>query len=200
MVFQLDDVSQWSKFWKVSLINRNPPKPRYIVTWDVESVLVFLSYLNSWTSLSLKMLILKMVLLLDLVTAGRVSSLVHLNINHLVVTNNSLKFVPCQLQKRSLPGHSMKVIKIKAFEDKSWCPVKAVSCYRDRAAPLRGQESQLLISYLKPYKKVVPSTVSRWIVDLLQKAGVDTEKFKAHSTRGEVTLRVHSDWELRWRL
>ena len=106
----------------------------------------------------------------QLVPAGRVSSLVHLDINYLVVTNNSLKFVP---------GHSMKVIEIKAFEDKSLCPVKAVSCYRDRTAPLQGQESQLLISYLMPYKKVVSSTVSQWIVDLLQKAGVDTEKLYA---------------------
>ena len=167
--------------------NRNPPKPKYMVTWDVESVLVLLSQLGSWSSLSVRMLTLKMVLLLALVTAGRVSSLVHLNINHLVVTPHSLKFVPCQLLKQSRLGHTMRVVEIKAFEDKSICPVQAVSCYRDHTAAVRGTETQLLLSYLKPDGKVVSSTVSRWIVALLQSAGVDTQKFKAHSTRGAAT-------------
>ena len=52
---------------------------------------------------------------------------------------------------------------------------------------LRGTESQLLISYMKPHKKVVSSSVSRWIMAILKMAGIDTERFKAHSTRGAAT-------------
>jgi len=44
-----------------------------------------------------------------------------------------------------------------------------------------------LISHVKPYKKVVSSTVSRWILLGLSMAGVDTDQFKAHSVRGAAT-------------
>ena len=41
-----------------------------------------------------------------------------------------------------------------------------------------GAETQLFISYAKPYKKVVSSTLSRWLVAALKMAGVDTDQFK----------------------
>ena len=55
--------------------NRNPPKPRYTLTWEVEPVLRYLASLPPWECLTLKLVTLKMVLLLALATAGRVSSL-----------------------------------------------------------------------------------------------------------------------------
>ena len=44
------------------------------------------------------------------------------------------------------------------------------------------EESQFLVSYLKPHKPVSPTTVSRWLGQALAMAGIDTEVFKAHST------------------
>ncbi|XP_033096845.1 uncharacterized protein LOC117101084 [Anneissia japonica] len=164
--------------------NRNPPKPKYLVTWEIEPVLSFLLSLPDWESLSLKMLTLKMVLLLNLVTIGRVSSLVHIDISRLNISENSLKFIPSKLAKQSRPNYNIRWVVIEAFEDKRLCPVTAVTRYLECTRVIRGTENQLLVSYLKPHKKVVSSTVSRWICDMLSQAGVDTQQFKAHSTRG----------------
>ena len=59
--------------------------------------------------------------------------------------------------------------------------------YLAKTKLLRGSEKQLLISHVKPHKKVVSSTVSRWLLLGLNMAGVDTDQFKAHSVRGAAT-------------
>ena len=59
--------------------------------------------------------------------------------------------------------------------------------YLKKTESLRGSESQLLISHVKPFKKVVSSSISRWLLNILKQAGVNTDVFKAHSTRGAAT-------------
>ena len=164
--------------------NRNPPRPRYTVTWDVQPVLLYLSNMPRWDKLSLKMLTLKMVLLLALVSLGRVSSLVNIDISNLVVSSSCLKFVPSKLRKQSRPGHVLRCVVVEAYGDRTLCPVSAVSAYLSKTKSLRGSEAQLLISHIRPHKKVGSSTVSRWMIEMLDTAGVDTSRFKAHSTRG----------------
>ncbi len=171
--------------------NRNPPKPRYSCTWEVEPVLKFLKQMPSWKALSLKMLTLKVVLLLALVSAKRVSSLVHVDLKTLVVSNNFIKFIPSSLLKQSRPNYTLKSVVIEAFEDKQLCPVQAISTYLKKTKGIRGSETQLLISHLKPHNKVTSSTVSRWIIQMMKIAGVNTEMFKAHSTRGAATSASH---------
>ena len=53
--------------------------------------------------------------------------------------------------------------------------------------PFRQGESQLFLSYIRPHKKVGTSTISRWILKMLEIAGVDVSLFRAHSTRGAAT-------------
>ena len=166
---------------------RNPQRPKYTLTWEVEPVLRYLKEMPHWDSLSIKLLTLKVVLLLALVTTKRVSSLVHMNLESLVVSNNLLKFVPSSLLKQSRPNYCLQNIEIEAFEDSSLCPVEAVGKYLSRTKVLRGSEKQLFISFQRPHAKVTSSTISRWMVEMLGIAGVDTARFKAHSTRGAST-------------
>lgn len=49
---------------------------------------------------------------------------------------------------------------------------------------------QLLISTVKPYRAVGRETVSNWVKKMLNKAGIDTGKYKAHSTRSAATSDV----------
>ena len=44
-------------------------------------------------------------------------------------------------------------------------------------------KSQLLLSFQRPYKEVVSSTISGWIKTVLKLANVDTYIYRAHSTR-----------------
>ena len=56
-----------------------------------------------------------------------------------------------------------------------------------RTSLLRGAQSQLLVSFVKPHKAVTKDTVARWVKTILQKSGIDTDKFTSHSTRAAST-------------
>ena len=53
-----------------------------------------------------------------------------------------------------------------------------------------NNQSQLLLSYVKPHKPVTISSIARWIKDLLTQSGIDTEVFKAQSTRAASTSKA----------
>ena len=53
---------------------------------------------------------------------------------------------------------------------------------------IRGDEQQLVMSFVKPHKSVSRDTISRdtisrWAKIVLQRSGIDTELFTSHSTR-----------------
>ena len=54
----------------------------------------------------------------------------------------------------------------------------------NRVEPIRGQFTALFLSYISPHEPVGRDTISRWVVFVLTSAGVNTERFGAHSTRG----------------
>ena len=56
-----------------------------------------------------------------------------------------------------------------------------------RISQLRGEQSQLLVSFVKPHKAVTKDTVARWVKPILQKSGIDTAKFTSHSTRASTS-------------
>lgn len=43
--------------------------------------------------------------------------------------------------------------------------------------------SRLFLSTLKPYQPVQPSTLAKWLLVALDRAGIDTSSYKAHSVR-----------------
>ena len=45
------------------------------------------------------------------------------------------------------------------------------------------KSTSLFVSYCKPYSAVSPKTLSRWILMVMESAGLDVELWKAHSTR-----------------
>ena len=55
---------------------------------------------------------------------------------------------------------------------------------------VRGSETQLLISYIRPFKAVRTCTVANWLKRLMSKAGIDGDIFKAHSIRGASTSKA----------
>ena len=52
------------------------------------------------------------------------------------------------------------------------------------------QKQQLFLSWVKPHYPVVPSTIARWLKTVMEKAGIDTDKYKAHSVRGASTSKA----------
>lgn len=59
--------------------------------------------------------------------------------------------------------------------------------YFSQTKPLRGKVTNLFISFVRPYKPVSKSTVSRWVKTTLGLTGVDLTDFKPHSIRAAST-------------
>ena len=59
--------------------------------------------------------------------------------------------------------------------------------YLHRTEQLRKGHSKLLLSYIQPFKPVSKDTISRWIKQVLEAAGIDIKKYSAHSKRAAST-------------
>ena len=64
--------------------------------------------------------------------------------------------------------------------------------YIKRSKPWResNHEKQLLLSSIRPHNAVVSCTVSGWLKKTIKQAGINTDLFKAHSTRSDLSSKV----------
>ena len=103
-------------------------------------------------------------MLLLLVSGQRGQTIHLLDINHMFVNDDKYTFVIPNHLKQSKPGVSNPHVVLESFEQPSICVVTMLKEYLVRTKALRvSGESQLLISYVKPYKPVSWDTVTRWV-------------------------------------
>lgn len=170
--------------------NYNPPQPKYSSTWNVKVFNIFRRWGRN-TSLSLKCLSWKLVLLLLLCTDQRGQTIWLLKLSGMSETEDGIVFRMSDLLKHNRPGDPLSIIKVMKFkEDRRLCPVTSLNTYIRKTKELRRDINELLISTIKPYKAISRNTVSNWVKRMLDRAGVDTGKFKAHSTRSAATSMV----------
>ena len=55
--------------------------------------------------------------------------------------------------------------------------------YLERTKEIQGQNSQFLLSFVKPHGPVSNPTISRWILIVLNLSGIDAKTFTGHLTR-----------------
>ena len=164
--------------------NMKPSFPRYTVTWDVNIVLKFLKDMPSLDTISLKFLTYKLVMLIALVTGQRCQTIKCLDLDNYDTLEDKVFFRITNLLKQTRPGVHLSAVELKRYTtDVDLCVVRCFEVYIHRTASLRENITQLFTSYCKPYKAASSSTIARWIRSVLQLAGIDTDLFKAHSTR-----------------
>ena len=130
-----------------------PPKPRYSSVWDVNCVPTHFQQMPSARELSLKELTLKLVMLLLLVTGQRGQTIHLLDLNNMSECNDSYIFTITEHLKQSRPGNPNPVITLRAYHnDKSLCVYAHLKEYLSRTRIIRGIESYLLISFVKPHR------------------------------------------------
>ena len=165
------------------IFQSKPPSSRYSEAWDVSVVLHYLQGLSPVGTLKLKELTLKLVTLILLVSGQRGQTVHLLDLSNMRVSTDSYTFLFTKLLKQTRPGFPNPTVTLTAFRDSRLCVVTTLKEYISRTEPLRGSESQLLVSYTKPHKAVSRDTIGRWVKTVLSSAGIDTKKFKPHSTR-----------------
>ena len=166
---------------------RNPPKPRYETFWDVNKVFQKIRSWGPTTGLTFKLLSFKLVLLLLLVSSQRGQTIINLDLRDLIEEDDKVVFRMRTLLKHNRVGDPLDVLIFKKFDEcKRLCVVRTLRRYLQRTEELRKHQ-QLLLSSVKPHGPISRDTLSRWVLKTLEISGVDTQKYKGHSTRGATT-------------
>lgn len=169
------------------IFQEKPPRLKYTEIWDVSVVFSYIQSLSPVDKLSLKELTLKLVVLILLVSGQRGQTVHLLSIDHMVFIYSCHTFHIVDHLKQSTPGVKHPLVELRPFEDKTLCVVTTLKEYLTRTQPLRGSQSQLFISYNRPCRRVNRETISRWVKFVLTDAGIDTLRFKPHSTSAAST-------------
>jgi len=127
--------------------NRNPPKPKYSRTWDVNVVLDYLSALGPNQDLGLPMLSRKLAMLLALSTLFRVSELSS-------IVFSSVEFSPFgasfNLGRTTKTQHSgtLRVVRLPRLKDNILCPVDCLGWYVTITGPSRNAANRDELFYV----------------------------------------------------
>ena len=163
---------------------RNPPAPKYSSFWDVQKVFEMFKNWGKSSELSLKHLTLKHAMLLMLVTAQRGQTIIALSIDSLDLSEVVI-FKMTKLLKHNRLGDPLDSLVLRPFDTcYRLCVVRTLKQYLERTKSLRKDQKQLLVSFAPPYKAISRDTLARWTVKTLALAGIDTSKYRSHSTRG----------------
>ena len=170
------------------VFHKNPSLPRNLFTWDVSRVLVYLRSLWPPSTLSLKLLSYKLVMLLALTTGQRIQTLHLIDIRNIEYSQEYMKISFGDLLKQTRSGSHLSELYIESFKpDHRLCVVQVLSDYMNRSKELRGNGTQLFISLQKPHKSVTKSTIGHWVKNVLISAGINMTLFIPHSTRSAST-------------
>ena len=132
-------------------------------------------------------------LLAALLSGQRCQTIYSLSILNMLQTDNKFVFNITKLLKTSKPRKHWGRQKFIAYpEDKRLCVVTCLKQYLKLTEPLRKDSEQLLLSYQKPHKPGSSETIGRWLKSVMNKAGIDTNLFSAHSTRSAATSAAKS--------
>ena len=177
-----------SRFLK-GVYESRPSLPRYKDIWDVSVVLNYLKTLPPTEESNLKDVTLKTVMLVVLLSGQRCQTVHALTISGMRITNDTVHFEIVKLLKTSKPGRHQGHLELKSYPvDQGLC---VVTCLRQYVKLTEPVHDPLWLSYSKPFKPVSRDTVSCWIKNVLEKAGINTKVFSAHSTRAAATTAVH---------
>ena len=164
------------------IFNLKPPGPRYNAVWDVKDVLNYLRSLDANKNLSLQWLTLKLCMLLALVS--RCQTLCALRVDSMTVLEDKVTFSITSLLKTSRRDKVGRTLNFQAYSlDDRVCIKETIIEYCKQTKELRGQETQLLLSFVPPHNRVGTDSIARWIKIVLAASGIDTNQFKAHSSR-----------------
>ena len=120
-----------------------------------------------------------------LLSTSRVSEITNLRVDYLTRNSSVYTFPISHLTKTCQNGKKPHLnLKFHNFPGDSKLYIcKTIDSFLENRNVWGVGESQFLISHNKPHKPVSLSTVSRWLGQVLAVAGINTEAFKAHSTR-----------------
>ena len=167
------------------IFDLRPALPRYSTTWDVSVVLKYIKSLKDLKQCDLKSLSYRLAILLCITTGRRDQALFYMSIDLMMFEVDKVTIFVPELLKQSRPG-DLDPMMLLRYPDQEICVVSHLEQHIEKTKDLR-KDQNLLISFVKPHKRITTSTISWWCLTVLKNAGVDITVFGSHSTRSAST-------------
>lgn len=193
LAWQSEDAAIVKRFLK-GVFQIKPPKPKYSVTWDPDSVFHYLKTLSPLTSLSLENLSYKLVMLLALASGHRVQTLSKIRLENITYSSNRIEIKIPDKIKTSGPKKLQPNLIFPYFENApELCVGSTIEFYIQKTQEFRPtlESDQLILTFKKPIHPASSQTISRWLKTVLKRSGINTTIFTAHSTRHAATSAAH---------
>ncbi len=178
-----------SKLMK-GMVNHSPPVKAYNQIWNPQQLLQHLESLPDNVDLSLLQLTRKVAALAALVTGSRCQSIHQIDIGKEKMVRGEDCYC-CQMPLQLKPSRQQdkeQVLHLPKYNVEKLCVHSAVTCYLEHTKPLcKSDSGPLFLITQKQFTPATGSTVSRWIREMMEQAGIDTSIYKTHSTRKSST-------------
>lgn len=162
-----------------------PPRPKFNMTWDPKILLNYLEQLYPNEEISLEMLTKKLVTLLSLITAQRFQTLSLIRVENIIFTaDGNVQIFIVDNIKTSAPGRHQPFLQFPFFLQKpEICVAQTLHTYIERTSNIREDQTFLFLTFTRPHRRATSQTLSRWVKEILNKAGINTNMFTAYSVR-----------------
>lgn len=125
-----------------------PPKPRYVSTWDVNAVLLYLRKLSPVKQLTLKDLTLKLTMLMALTQAARVQTLHLISCVQFKKLKSEFVFKLADSLKQNRPYFNSLFVSFKAYRpDRRLCIYTVFKEYLLRTRPVIYGVKRILVAH-----------------------------------------------------
>ncbi|CAD6229046.1 GSCOCG00012071001-RA-CDS, partial [Cotesia congregata] len=119
--------------------------------------------------------------LLVLITAHRLQTISLIDIDNISRGSSGLQIKIPELIKTSKLGKNQPILIVPFFKQRQKvCVASIILHYLKITRSIRAENKKLFLSTVKPHNPVTAQTIGHWIKSLLNKAGIDTEKFSAY--------------------
>nr|CAI5850333.1 unnamed protein product [Callosobruchus analis] len=136
------------------------------------------------SDISLENLTKKLAVLLALCTGQRVQTLSSIETLNIVTIGDRIEIkIPKRLKTSGKNKPQPTLILPFYHHEEAICPARTLQHYLQETKTIRACTENLFITYKKPIRNATAQTISRWIKTMLEKSGVDTNRYTAHSTR-----------------
>ena len=92
--------------------------------------------------------------------------------------------------KATRPGFHQHPLEFRTYTNRSLSVITYIKRYLLETKELRHSDGGFYISFKSPRKAVTPTTIARWVINVLKEAGLNVSVFSAHSTRSEASLKA----------
>lgn len=169
------------KFMK-GISRLRPPAVRYDVRWDPEILLSYFEKLPEDTELNLSQISYKLCSLLTLVTAQRVQTMKSIMLENIIMGDPVQIVLNSRLKTTNIHNRNPVLVLPVFLQRPKLCVVSCLRRYLEITKDIRKSE-QLFVTINRPHDSASTKTISRWLVNTLELAGVDISKYTAHSFR-----------------